>query len=59
MISPVGLINFRAVTGVCDTPGVCTIPPVPVEDVDGVDPVYQESPVLPSLFKDFGAGGAR
>jgi len=59
VISPVGLINFLAVMGVRADPGVGTVPAVPVEDVEGVELVFQESAVLPSLLRDFGAGGAK
>jgi hypothetical protein len=59
VMSLVGLISFRAVIGVCAVRGVGTVPVVPVEDVDGPDPIYHESDVLPSLFRDLGAGGAK
>jgi len=47
----VGLCIFRAVMGV--------VPAVVTEEVDGVEPLYQVSDTLPSLFSDLGAGGAK
>lgn len=58
--SRVGLINFRAVTGVAAVDdGVFIVPVEVTVDDPGVKPEYELSAGVPSLLRDVGAGGAR